>query len=344
LSRMLHNLSTLLQSSWVPQLVRALGAALLCGAAVAGERPGPLDSSLHEVRRIELTGVKGRIDHFAIDLEGQRLFVAALGADEVEIVDLRSGRRIAQLTDVREPQGVVYVPSLRRLFVAAGESGEVIAFDGDKRVGVAAGLPDADNMRYSASTGRLVVGYGSGLAILDPATLAIVERVALPGHPEAFELAEHGPQLFVNVPDAGRIVVVDPNRAKANREWAIEPEAANFPMALDEGNHRLYVGTRSPARLLAIDTSTGQRIATAPLCGDVDDIFLDKARARVMAVCGEGEVDEVPTSSLAGGPARRTPTAPGARTGLYVPATHTLYVAVPARLLGKARIIEYLLK
>jgi len=341
---MLQNISTLLQSPWVPRLVAALGGTLLAGAAVAGELPGLSNPSLREARRIELPGVRGRIDHFAIDLEGQRLFVAALGADEVEIVDLKSGRRIAQLAGVREPQGVVYVPSLRRLFVAAGESGEVIAFDGDKRVGVAAGLPDADNMRYSASTGRLVVGYGSGLAVLDPATLAIVERIALPGHPEAFELAEHGPQIFVNVPDVGRVVVVDRNTATTSMEWTIDPEAANFPMALDEGAHRLYIGTRHPAKVLVFNTTTGHRVAHAPLCGDVDDLFLDAARARLWAVCGEGMVVELATSDLGGEPARRTPTASGARTGLYVPSTNTLFVAAPARLPGTARIVEYLVK
>jgi hypothetical protein len=328
----------------MPRPVAAIGAILLASAAIAGELPAVPNSSLHEVRSIELPGVRGRIDHFAVDLEGQRLFVAALGADQVEIVDLKSGKRIAQLTGFREPQGLVYVPPLRRLFVAAGESGEVVAFDGDKRVGVTTGLPDADNMRYSASTGRLVVGYGSGLAMLDPATLAIVARIALPGHPEAFELAEKGPQIFVNVPDVGRIVVVDRNTAKSNMQWAIAPDVANFPMALDEAAHRLYVGTRRPARVLAFDTTTGHRAAQAPLCGDVDDLFLDPAQARLMAVCGEGAVDELPTPDLDEGRTRRTRTAAGARTGLYVPSTNTLFIAAPAGILGVARIIEYLVK
>jgi hypothetical protein len=171
------------------------------------------------------------------------------------------------------------------------------------------------------------------LAVLDPATLAIVERIPLPGHPEAFELAEHGQQILVNVPDVGRVVVIDRTKAKRILEWAIEPEAANFPMALDEAAHRLYVGTRRPAKLLAIDTSTGQRIATAPLCGDVDDVFLDTARARVVAVCGEGEVDEFSTRDFmgSGGVVQRTATAAGARTGLFVPSAKSLFVAVPAR-------------
>jgi hypothetical protein len=299
--------------------------------ACAGGAAAPVGAALREVGRIELPGVGGRIDHLAVDLEGQRLFVAALGADEVEVVDLRAGRRVARLEGLREPQGVVYLPSIRRLFVAAGESGEVVAFDGDKRVATATGLPDADNLRWLASTGRLVVGYGHGLAMLDPTTLAVVERIALPGHPEAFELAGHGPEIYVNVPDVGRVVVVDRRTGKTTAEWRVEPEAANFPMALDETAHRLYVGTRRPARLLVYDTASGQRLSQAPLCGDVDDLFMDPARARLLAVCGEGEVDAWATAAgTLGEPMQRIATAAGARTGLFVPSTGTLFVAAPA--------------
>jgi DNA-binding beta-propeller fold protein YncE len=319
--------------SWGHRLAAAAGAALVFAAPLAGgQSPEGRDSlPLREVGRIELPGVSGRIDHLAVDMEGQRLFVAALGADEVEVVDLRAGKRVAQLKGLREAQGVVYVPAIRRVFVAVGESGEVVAFDGDGRVNAAPGLPDADNMRYFTPTGRLVVGFGHGLAILDPATLAVVQRIALPGHPEAFELAEHGPEIYVNVPDAGRIVVVDRRTGKTTAEWNIEPEAANFPMALDEAAHRLYVGTRRPARLLVYDTTSGQRLSRTPLCGDVDDLFLDPARAQVLAVCGEGEVDVVSTAGVGeGARPRRVSTAAGARTGLYVPSTSTLWVAAPA--------------
>ena len=312
---------------------------MLAGAEkVAASRDPPL----REIGRIELPEVGGRIDHLAFDLEGQRLFVAALGADEVEIVDVRAGRRVGQLKGMREPQGIVYLPSLHRLVVAGGESGDVVAFEGDKRVGAATGLPDADNVRFLASAGRLVVGYGNALAVIDPVTLAVVDRIALPGHPEAFELAEHGPEIYVNVPDAGRIVVIDRRTGKTAAEWPVAPEAANFPMVLDEAAHRLYVGTRRPARLLVYDTATGRAVSKAALCGDVDDLFLDVEGSRLFAICGEGAVDVFSTRGPASGePPRRIATAAGARTGLFVPAIGTLFVAAPARGAGSARIHVY---
>ena len=162
-----------------------------------------------EVGRIELPGVSGRLDHLAIDSKGLHVYVAALGADKVEVVDLKSSLRFAELAGVHEPQGLVFLPRTQRLFVAGGESDDVTAFESDRRIGAVGGLPDADNLRLFAPTGQLFAGYGSGLVALDPNSIAIVQRIALPGHPEAFELAERGPKIYVNVPSAGRIVVVD---------------------------------------------------------------------------------------------------------------------------------------
>jgi hypothetical protein len=80
---------------------------------------------------------------------------------------------------VREPQGIAYLPSTHRLFVAGGESNAVIAFDGEKRVAAAGGLQAADNLRLDAASGQLVVGYSDGLAFLDQMTLAVVQRILL---------------------------------------------------------------------------------------------------------------------------------------------------------------------
>ncbi|MFL6627097.1 MAG: YncE family protein [Vitreoscilla sp.] len=310
--------------------VFALGALACAFSARAVEPTAAAGASLREVGRIELAGVRGRIDHLAVDLEGQRLFVAALGADEVEVIDLRAGRRIARLVGLSEPQGVVYVPSLRRLFVAAGASGEVVAFEGDRRVGVVPDLPDADNMRFHPPTGHVVVGYGHGLAVIDPATLAVVRRIALPGHPEAFELAERGPAIYVNVPEVGRLVVVDRERGKVTSDWRLDAVASNYPMALDEQSHRLAIGTRRPSRVLTYDTGSGRLLASSPACGDIDDLFFAGDGTRLLAVCGEGAVELMAGGAATGGAVRRIETSGGARTGLFVPSTRTLFVAVPA--------------
>ena len=314
-------------------------AAIVCAQPVSAVEPtAPSTASLHEIEHIELPGVMGRIDHLAVDLDGQLLFVAALGADEVEVIDLRDGRRIARLTGFKEPQGVVYVPSLRRLFVAAGESGQVVAFEGNKRVGVVTGLPDADNMRFFAPTGQVVVGYGHGLAFIDPATLAVVRRLSLPGHPEAFELAEHSTAIYVNVPDLERVIVLDRDSGRTTSEWSLGGAASNYPMALDEPSHRLYVGTRHPSKVVSYDTVSGRLLESVPSCGDMDDLFVDRIRVQLLAVCGDGTIDILQGGAPENSKLRRIESSSGARTGLFVPSTRRLYVAAPKTWTSSAQV------
>jgi DNA-binding beta-propeller fold protein YncE len=324
--------------------------AFVVALAVAmGTHAAASKSDAWELQRIELQGVEGRIDHLAIDEEGQRLFVAARGADSVEIVDLTARRRALRLTQAREPQGLAYVPRSHRLYVANGGGHDVQAFSvgepSPTRVGRARDLEDADNLRFDATENRLYVGYGHALGALDPDTLEIVKRVPLLGHPEAFEIEHGGPRIFVNVPEAGHIAVVDRRLGKVVQTWSVDGAGSNFPMALDDADHRLFIATRLPARLMAYDTSSGKLVAELPLCNDADDLFFDGARKRIYAICGEGAVDVfLQASANRYEPIEHLRTAPGARTGLFVPSIATLFVAMPARGGALAEIRAYRVK
>lgn len=199
---------------------------------------------------IPMPGVKGRIDHLAVDAARHRVFVAALGNGTVEVLD--PARRTASLTGFAEPQGVAYVAASNRLFVANGDGDRVDMLDGStlkvlKRI---EGLADADNLRYDASASTVLVGYGRGaLAILDAASGDVVGRIPLPGHPESFQLERGGPRVFVNVPSARKVVVADRVRHTVVASWDLPDAARNFPMAFDEDARRLFVAARSPAVL-----------------------------------------------------------------------------------------------
>jgi DNA-binding beta-propeller fold protein YncE len=292
--------------------------------------------------RIPLAGTRGRLDHMAIDLEGHRLFLAALESNATEVIDLKAGARIARLEGEHEPQGLAYLPAARQLLVANGASGSVESFVDGKRTGAITGLPDADNIRLDLQAGRVYVGFGSGMAALDPAKMRVVERFGLPGHPEAFALSTTGPDIYVNVPTAGRVVMVDRHTGKTIASWDVAPAARNFPMALDEPEHRLFVATRQPGSLQIYDTAAGRRVLELPLCGDADDLFFDGARQQLYAVCGDGHVDIVVRRD--GGRyevAEHIVTAPGARTGLFVPDLDKVFVAAPAREGRTAEVLVY---
>ena len=242
---------------------------------------------------IPLPHVEGRIDHFALDAAGARLFVAALGNNTVEVVDLKAGQVARAIAGFAEPQGICFAPGLNRLFVANGGDGALRVFDGTTLAAIATVKfsGDADNVRYDAATRRIYVGYGDGaLGVVDAATNALVADIPLAAHPESLQLEKEGAHIFVNVPRAHHVAVIDRMQQKVVGTWPTSA-AANFPMALDEAHHRLYIGCRTPARLLVFDTGAGRELASLQLRGDCDDLFFDAPRHQLYASCGEGFID-----------------------------------------------------
>jgi DNA-binding beta-propeller fold protein YncE len=243
---------------------------------------------------IPLPGVEGRIDHFSLDAVGHRLFVAALGNNTVEVVNLDDGKVMHSIAGLAEPQGVYYLGELNRLYVANGGDGVVRVYDGKTFAAVTtiATDDDADNLRYDAAAKRLYVGHGKGaLSAIDVVSNTVVGTVPLKGHPESFQLEKPGAGIFVNVPGAHHIAVIDRDKKSVVSTWSMGLAAANFPMALDEPNHRLMVACRVPARLIVFDTASGKEITKLDLHGDCDDLFFDAARHQIYASCGEGFID-----------------------------------------------------
>src|SRR5215831_6460576 len=221
-------------------------------------------------KTIALEKVDGRIDHMAADVVGQRLFVAALGNNTVEVVDLKAGKTAQSLSGFAEPQGIVFVPEFDRLFVANGSDGTCRILDGDtfKLVRTVKLGDDADNVRYDETAKKVYVGYGSGaLAAIDAKTGEKTTDIKLAGHPESFRLST-GATIFVNIPEAGQIAVVDRNKGTVTDTWPLTESAGNFPMFLDEANQRMFVGCRSPATLVIYDSTAGKLVASVPVSRD----------------------------------------------------------------------------
>ena len=152
---------------------------------------------------------------------------------------------------VREPQGVLFIARTGQVFVANAGGGVSILAGAPLRISEGmTGLDDADNLRIDSSAERLYVGYGHALAMIDVAGRRISDRIALAGHPEGFELDPRGARIYVNVPSAGQIAVLDRDRREQIATWRVVEAAANFPMAIDAIHRRLFVGARRPPQLL----------------------------------------------------------------------------------------------
>ena len=319
-----------------------VACGLLMGIAFAEEA-----MPLTLVQTIPMPGVEGRLDHFALDAKEQRLFLAALGNNTVEVIDLAAGKVIHQITGLKEPQGVAFIPETYEVVVANGDDGSVRFFDTAtwalvKSIDLKG---DADNVRYDSARHMVYVGYGDGgIAAIHPTTHAVVTTIPLSGHPEAFALETTGSRIFVNEPNSHHVAVLDRSTTAAIGTWelakgfpdfftaSVDRASANFPMAVDETNHRLFIGCRKPSCMLVFDTVNNKPVARIDVSGDTDDIFYDATTKRLYISCGEGYIDVVEQADV--DHYRRTvkiPSASGARTSFWIPEQRRLYLAVPHR-------------
>jgi DNA-binding beta-propeller fold protein YncE len=324
-----------------PMKYQILTLLLITPLALSSLAAGQESSALSLKTQIALPSVKGRIDHLSVDVKGQRLFVAAVDNHTLEVIDLKAGHPLRTIADLGEPQGVFYDASSNRLFVACGLDGVTKVFDGTTfQVIATAKLPDdADNIRYDARRKRVIVGYAGakqlrkrtegagGLAFLDSNGKQVGD-VVIDAHPESFRLEETGNRIFVNVPDKKEIEVIDGTQLTVLVRWPVTSAQGNFPMALDEAHHRLFVGTWTPSRMLVLDTETGKEIASGEIAGPSDDLFYDSRRGRVYVLASAGflevfqDKDHNQYDRIA-----HYPTPPHTQTGLFVPEWGRLFAA-----------------
>jgi DNA-binding beta-propeller fold protein YncE len=306
--------------------------------ALSQDQPSaPEKAPLLLVQEIPLPNVGGRIDHFTFDAKRKRVIGAALGNNTVEVVDTFSGRDIHSITGAADPQGVVYAGDLNKLFVANGTDGKLRIYDGEsfKLLDTVDIGEDADNVRYDPVEKKVYVAFGGdeegGIAVVDAASDKRQEDVAkLDAHPESFQIATSKPVIFANIATKAKVVVI--NRATHKvMDWPLKTGKSNYPMALDEAGHRIFVVTRRPAQLVVLDAESGSTVASIPCVNDADDLYYDTGRKRIYVPGGEGFISVIqqigPDHYQ---PLAKIPTTVGARTGLWYEKRDRFYLAVPA--------------
>src|SRR5262249_13896651 len=199
------------------------------------------------------------------------------------------------------------------------------------------------NVRYDETRKKIYVGFGSGgIAIVNARDGKQVGSIKLSGHPEAFQLEKEGSRIFVNVPSSRHVAVIDREKGQVVTTWKTDLAFGNFPMALDETNHRLFVGCRLRSKLVVLNTESGEVVAKVDISGDPDEVFYDSKRHRIYAICGGGKIDIIEqTDPNTYAASTKVSTADGARTGLFVSERDTLFVAVPHRGSQKAEVRIY---
>jgi hypothetical protein len=281
-------------------------------------------------KTIEMPGVKGRIDHMAVNLKTNIIYIAALGNNSIEVVDLNKGTIIHSIKELDEPQGVAYIPESNELVVANGGDGNCIFYNASTYEVIATVKlkGDADNVRYDADTRKVYVGYGDGgIAVLDAITHKETGNVILPAHPESFQIDKKHDLLFVNLPGDNSIAVIELKSLKLTGTWKIQGLRANFPMALDTATGSVIIGFRHPAMLVSYDAVKGKEQNRVQLVSDVDDVFFDQPAQEVFASGGGGYINIFKRENDGFKKIANIPTRSGARTCLLVPSSQTLILA-----------------
>jgi hypothetical protein len=289
-------------------------------------------------RTFALPAGTGKFDHFAIDLQANRLFVAATGNHTVEILNLDQGKVTEMITGLGKPHGLAWIAG--RLYASDGSMGDLKIFEGAplKQVKSIKLSEDADDLVYDAGRKLLYVGHGGSdadnpakIAVIDTANQTLIKDLPVATHPEGLDIDNAKSRIFVNVADSAEVAVIDGATQTLSGSWKISRAADNVPIAFDGEHNLLFVACRTPGRLLVLDSNSGKEVSDLPADAGADDLFYDAELHRIYLIAGSGAID---TYAVDTNKSVRflgvTHTAAGAKTGLLVPSQHALYIGVAA--------------
>jgi len=294
------------------------------------------NAPLKLVHTTPLPGFHGDLDHSALDLKGNRLFVTAEVHKTVEVFDLRTGERIHSITGFDTPHEILFRPNSNSLIVADGGSPGTVKLVDGKTYEITDKItlpPGVDSAEYNPVTKEYYVESRGPDASANTHTISIIDSerfkhlgdFTLPGRrSEAMAINRAGSTMYVNLTD--EVGVVDLPSRKLNATWPVPDAHVQNSMALDEPNHRLFIATRNPPKLFVFNTDTGKVITSYPCVGVNDDMTFDAKRKRLY-ITGDGA-----TSVFEQRDADHyehitdVPTGYRAKTSLYVPQLNRLYI------------------
>ena len=310
---------------------------------------------LRLVQTIPMPNVKGRIDHMDVDVKGKRLFVAGLENGSLEIVDLGAGKWSKSIPGFKKTQGVAYIPSLNKVFVASGDDGMLRMFRGDSLE-----LLDSiklelgpNRVAYEPHSKSLYLGYGGKdagkdygmVGIIDAKTDKSLGDIKVDAHPAELLLDKSGKTLYVFVSSAGKVQVVDTKKREVVVTWPTSSQR-NGDGAFDEKTHRLFIGTRTPPQMIVMDSNTGKEVIALPTVEGMDGVYFNAAQKRVYVSGGrDNEVGYVFVYQQKDPDHYETigkiPTRSGAGTSFWSPQLNRFYVGAPATDKDEAAVLVF---
>jgi YVTN family beta-propeller protein len=300
--------------------------------------------ALHLTHTIALPNVKGRLDHMEVDPTGKRLFLASLENGSVEVIDLQTNKWLRSITGFQKPQGIAYVASLNKLFVASGDDAMVRVFHGDTLAPIDSIKlePGTNRLAYDPQANLLYVGYGGKdagkdygeVGLIDCKTDKLIATIRVAAHPAELLLDGSGHTLYAFISVLNQIQVIDTRSRQVTSTWSVSSKQPG-DAAFDESTNRLFAGTHIPPEMIAIDSRTGKEIAKLPTGEGMDGVYFDALRKRIYISAGRGaaegyvfvyqQLDPDHYQTIA-----KILTRPGAGTSFWSPQLNRYYVAAPS--------------
>src|SRR6202051_1365140 len=333
-----------------------IGVTALLFLSVLISRATPQEKEpLRLVQTIPMPNVKGRIDHMDVDVKSNRLFVAGLENGSVEVADLGAGKWSKSIPGFKKTQGIAYIPSLNKMFVASGDDGMLRVFRADS-------LELLDSLKLELGPNRvafepnseiLYVGYGGKdagkdygqVGIIDAKTDKSLGDIKVEAHPAELLLGKSGETLYVFISAASKVQVVDTKKREVLSTWPTSSQR-NGDGAFDEKNHRLLLGTRTPPKMMVMDSSTGKEVATLPTVEGMDGVYFNEKQKRIYVSGGRDndvgyifiyQQKDADHYEAIG----KIPTKSGAGTSFWSPELNRFYIGAPASDKEEAAILVF---
>jgi DNA-binding beta-propeller fold protein YncE len=299
----------------------------------------------------------GRFDHLGVDLEGNRLFLAAESMHCVLILNLRTGKYIGEIPNIDIPHAIFVRHDLNRIYITDGGTGKVggvRVYDGTTYHQIAF-IPlkrDTDSIAYDPQTKYLYVVNGGGDAnetfsmysVINTTSDTKLADIKVNGDTlEASVVDPSSLRIFVNNPAKNEVDVINRKTRTIEAVWPVHMATRNVAMALDARGHRLFLGCRS-GKIVVLDSQTGKELQTLDIDKGVDDLIFDPATKRIYASCGAGQgstyvyVEQNPDryKLLAA-----VSTAPGAKNEVLVPQLDRYFTVVPPSGNPRGAVLEF---
>ncbi|MGH9705065.1 MAG: YncE family protein [Candidatus Acidiferrales bacterium] len=252
-------------------------------------------SALRKIAEFDLPGPPGkRFDYLTMDADDHYLLSAHLAASQMYVIDLRTNKVIATVTDTPGAEGVEYVPELKKAYTSNAYDNTIGVVD-LRQMKVIRKIPTEakpDGSAYAAPFHKLYVSdeRGKAEAVLDVRSDTIVKTIHFQsetGMPQYDPVAR---RIYVNLQDQNIFAVIDPATDEVVGRYPLGRCEGNHGMTLDPDHHRAFLSCEGNGLMAIFDLDTHQPISFLPMAGGPDVIKFDPGLKRIYVACSSGAI------------------------------------------------------